>query len=34
MYSDVELNDVAKDLGGDEMDVELTEDGDITIVHD
>lgn len=31
MYSDVEFNDVAEDLGGDEKEVRVTEDGEIIL---
>jgi len=34
MYSDMELNDIAKDMGEDEMDVILTEEGDVIISRD
>ena len=34
MYSDMELNDIAKDLGEEELDVVLTEEGDVEIAHD
>ena len=32
MYTDMEINDVAKQYGEDEREVELSEDGDITLI--
>jgi len=34
MYSDVELNDVAEKMGGEEREIGLTEEGDVTIISD
>lgn len=33
MYTDMEFNDVAEEMGGDEQQVGLTEEGDITIIQ-
>ena len=32
LYTDLEINDVAEEIGGDEMDVQVHEDGSVVLI--